>query len=130
MPLNKPKKKPTRFFLFPKLKINCKGRIWKYWGYQKIQCCCFTKKKKKKKRKRKRKKGKDFQKCFLQWKICWNKRGDDYLINTGCFTIVETKQQTLESFLLTILFSDYCWERVNIFIYLTKYNKIMPWTMG
>ena len=44
---------------------------------------------------------------------------------TECFTIVETNNFSVG--FIIFLFSDYCWEIVNILIYLTKYNKIMSW---
>ena len=47
---------------------------------------------------------------------------------TRYFTIVETKQRPLR-FSFLFLFSDYCWEIVNILMYSIKYSKIMTWTM-
>ena len=53
-------------------------------------------------------------------------------IYTGCFTIVETKHPASEIFpvdFILFLYPDYCWEKVNILIYLTKYSKIMSSSM-
>ena len=48
------------------------------------------------------------------------------------FTIIENKTVASQLFpvdFILFLFSDYSWEMVKILIYLTKYTKLMPWTM-
>ena len=52
-----------------------------------------------------------FAECFI---ICWNKAAASQVFSIN---------------FILFLFSDYCWEIVNILIYTTIYSKIMPWTM-
>ena len=66
--------------------------------------------------------------CYETIRRKWDR---NYFYFKGCFAFVKTVAVSLVFFVdfILFLFSDYCWEIVNILINSIKYGQIMPWTM-